>query len=186
MRLFLLNANGITVHECNEASALRIDACGAPAADDTWVASIVTCVPSPRAPERHALITRPGAAVTLGPDRLGAGVAELGHGDHLFFVGAEAILAGDALPKVIDDATADEPCAVCCTRRGSDGRTAILACPRCGARACDVCWLSAPGGYCLTTGCEQLAARDRQLAEPKPSDFCIWLDDDAAGDGEGQ
>lgn len=83
MRLFLLNANGITVHECDEASALRIDAYGAPAADDTWVASIVTFVSGPRAPQRHALIARPGATVTLGPDRLVAGVAELGHGDHL-------------------------------------------------------------------------------------------------------
>jgi len=184
MRLFLLDADKLAVYQCDARAALRLDARGVPVPDDTWVASLVTFAPSSRAPEHHALITRPGTTVTLGPDRLVAGIAAVAHSDHVFFGSAEAILDGDAVPRTIDDGTADEPCPVCRLCRGSEGRAALLACPRCGARACDVCWSSAPGGRCLTAGCEQPAARDRPLTEPLRSDFCTWLDDHDAADGK--
>lgn len=181
MRLFLLRDTRITVHACDARTPLRLACDGAPVDDATWVASLVTYAPSARAPERHALIARPGACVTLGPDRLAAGVADVGDGDHVFVGGAEAILDGDALPAPVEGDGADEPCPACCTRPGGDGRPQLLACPVCGGRACDACWSSAPGGTCLTTGCTQPAARDRALAAPRPGDFASWPGDDGAG-----
>jgi hypothetical protein len=171
-RVFVLCDGCIRTLRCDVAAPLHLDARGVPVSDGSWIAALVTFAPNACAAERHALVVRPHAVVAVGRHRVDAGVVEIIDGRHVFLPAAELILVGDDVPQPIADELA--PCAVCLGAIGVEGRGALLRCPRCGARACDVCWSSAPGGRCLTPGCEQPAARDRRLAEPRPSDFCAW------------
>jgi len=152
---------------------LRLGADGrAAAAPESWAASIVSFAPGPRAPHRWAVVAAPGAAVTVGARGVGAGVARLEHGDHMFIGGeVEAIFSADAHPMLVVDATPDAACPACCERLASAGRRGLFDCPKCPARACDVCWAQFPYGRCATPGCDQPAAFDRPLFTAQPHDF---------------
>jgi hypothetical protein len=171
--LFVLADERIERHALEEASPLRLDARGALAAcDGGWYVSVVTFAPRERSVRRYALVAA-DTSVLLGARPVWEGVAEITDGDHVFLGAVEAIFSTDAVPAPVGT-PARTPCLVCCETVGEGARQALLACPRCGARACDACWKTFPRGACMTPGCGQPAATDRPLWEPRLADFVDW------------
>ena len=173
---FFLADDQIRRLTCPSSGPLRLDARGRLAADGAeWVASVIPFAASERAPRRYAMVVAPDAGVSVGARHVTDGVHEIAHGDHVFFGQVEAIFSADALPTPVQHAPGD-PCPICCERVGEGERSAVLSCPRCGARACNVCWMAFPRGVCATPGCGQPAALRRLLWTPRLDDFYTWED----------
>jgi hypothetical protein len=149
---------------------LRLDA-RANVARDGWALAFVP-FGAERGTPRWCLVAAPGVRATLGATPLPGGVAELRHRDHVLLGDLELIFSSDAVPSPLA-ADAGTPCAACCETPGTDNRTGLYRCPRCGLAACNVCWELAPRGRCLTPGCGQPAALDRALWAPAASDFLL-------------
>lgn len=181
-RLFTLNDRKISYHALAGVDPLRLDRRGEPAgAAEAWVASIVPFSTSERAKLRYALIATPGADVMVGARHLGAGtsgVSEIFDRDHLLLGDAELIWSVDSVPAPVLGDARNEPCPICCRPFAEGGHASSMRCPRCGARACNLCWSGAPRGVCQTPGCEQPVATDRDLWRPLPTDFVTWEGDE--------
>lgn len=186
MRLFVRRSNvprnGQRLLETSATAPLRLDACGEIAPENgRWAISFVP-FGSERGAGRCCLVVAPGVRATLGANRPPGGVALLHDRDHVLLDDLELICSDDALPIPLG-ADAATPCAACCQAAGTDDRTGLFRCPRCGLAACSVCWDLAPKGRCLTPGCAQPAALTRPLWAPTAGDFLL------AGlgeDGEGE
>lgn len=177
--LFILSPAGIRRLACPASEPLRLDAHAEPVAGGAgaWAASLVSFAASDRAPRRWVLVVTPDAGLAVGVRPVTEGVREILHGDHLLFAGrTEAIFSTDAVPAPVPSGGPTGPCPVCSEALGGDERETLLSCPRCGARACNLCWSAFPRSVCPTMSCGQPAALDRALWVPSRHDFVLSED----------
>ncbi len=173
--LFFLRSDGIGWHALPCDRPTRLAASGAIVEDSAIVASIV---PLGATPVRFALVARADAGVAVGARCVG-GVVELADRDRLFVDAREFLVSFDAIPIPVA-APRGASCPVCDrapTGTGTQRDALLRACPRCGARACEICWRGFRGGLCLTPHCGQPAALERELWCPARSDFLDFADD---------
>lgn len=166
-RVHLLRDGNTVTWTIPSLEPLRLEAGGAIADGNEWVASFV---PIRGASTRTgvAVVVRPEARVLVGA-RLVGDVAELRDGDRLLLGDLEVIYDDDALPIPLE-ASLGASCALCCNTERP-----LFLCPRCGAAACEACWSSMPE-VCSTPGCPQPAPLQRDLARPAPEDFLGFED----------
>ena len=180
---FTNQAGLIAHHSLSTDRAARFDSSGEVNPGATGIASIVAFS---TAPPRYAVVASADANVAIGSARV-SGVVELADRDRVFVAGREILVSLDELPLPVDGPE-DARCPVCdraCDAAAADVPSYWLrACPRRGARACEGCWPSFPGGKCLTPDCQQPAALDRALWRPAPDDFLEFEADVAIGHGE--
>ncbi len=158
-RIHQLHDGRVGTLEIAAGEPLRLDARGAIAAADAAVLSFV-----PMSHSRVALVVRPPARVLVGA-RAVPEATELTHGDHVLHRERELVFSSDAVPAPVETAPGSR-CVACC-----EERTPLLACPRCGALACEACWRGAPRGVCFSVACGQPASLDRSLWLPSPAEF---------------
>jgi hypothetical protein len=180
--LYFLSDDVIERHALLDGGPTRIDASGAIASDGSFVASIV---PFSTTPMRFALVANGDAVVAVGAQPV-CGAVELADGDRVFVGGREFLTSFDTLPLPVG-APRGARCPVCdraSETASPDAGALLLACPRCGARACAGCWRGFRGGVCLTPHCGHPAALERPLWSPDHSDFIDFMADDRVAPAE--
>jgi hypothetical protein len=166
--LFWIERNGMLQSApLRDDAPLRLVAGGLARDGEAPLASLVPFVTGSTSQLRFALVVRPDADIWIGAMRVPE-VAEVEHGDRVFVGLREYVVSLDALPAPVE-ASAAAPCPVCCEEASADDP--VRACPRCGARACARCWSGARDSRCLTHGCDQPAALERELWRPEPEHF---------------
>ena len=169
MNVYRFKADRVKRYPISNERPARFDATGEHTLSSNWVISFTPFSSAPRGERRVALVVRMDWGVTVGARRA-RGVTELRDGEHVFLDDAEFIFSADSRPVLFDDEPGTS-CPVCLNPLGDGKREKLLACPRCTASACDVCWSEAPGGVCITPGCDQPASLDRELWRPSSPTF---------------